>query len=171
MSNNRQTTKNKTLQIVLVSIFAALYSSITLLFAPISFFAFQIRISEVLISFIPIFGWPVVIGLTIGTFLGNTISPLGLIDLVIGTFATFLGSLVIKKSKNPYVGFFLYAVIISVIIGWELSFVFFLPLEITIFEVFIGEFISAFLITSIFYGIIKKTFPDALNLTNGEVKK
>jgi uncharacterized membrane protein len=113
----------------------------------------------VLIAFIPIFGWPVVVGVTIGTFLGNTISPLGLIDMFIGTIATFAGGIAVLYIKQEIIGFTFYAGVVSILVGWEIAFVFSLPLFLTIGEIFVGELIAAGFGGFIMYSVAKKVFP------------
>ncbi|MHA2407683.1 MAG: QueT transporter family protein [Candidatus Ranarchaeia archaeon] len=150
---------NRSLNIAISAVFGALYTALTILFAPISYFSVQIRVSEVLIAFIPIFGWPVLIGLTIGTLLGNVLSPLGIIDMVVGTIATFIGGLAVLYSKREPLSFTLYATIVSIIVGSEIAFIFSLPLVLTIVEVFLGETISAVMGGSIVYLAARRVFP------------
>ena len=142
-------------------IFAALYATITIVFAPFSYLIFQSRISETLIAFIPFYGWPVVLGLTLGTLLSNIISPVGLIDLFVGTLATFLGSLPIyilkKRPRYLILGFISYALIVSILVSFELSIVFAIPFLMVFPELMIGESISAVLGASLLYFQLRRT--------------
>ncbi|MHA2059829.1 MAG: QueT transporter family protein [Candidatus Ranarchaeia archaeon] len=151
--------KQRALNLAITAVFGALYTALTILFAPISFLSFQVRISEVLIAFIPIFGWPVLVGITIGTFLGNTISPLGLIDMLIGTIATFAGGIGVLYIKQEILAFTFYAIVVSILVGWEIAFVFSLPLFLTIVEILVGELIAAGLGGFMMYSVAKKVFP------------
>ncbi|MHA1839972.1 MAG: QueT transporter family protein [Candidatus Ranarchaeia archaeon] len=147
--------------IVLVMIFAAIYAAITMTFAPISYLNFQIRVSEIVIAFIPFYGWPAVLGLTLGTFISNTISPLGVIDLLVGTMATFLGCIPIylgrRRPWSVILGFFAYAVIVSALVALELTIILALPFEIMFIEVLVGEIIASGIGASIVYSILRKT--------------
>lgn len=71
---------------------AALYVALTLLFTPMSFGVIQFRVSELLMLFILI-DKRYIVGLTFGVFVANLFSPLGVIDLLFGTSATFIGLL------------------------------------------------------------------------------
>ena len=152
---------NRTFQLALVMIFAALYAAMTIVFAPFSYLILQSRVSEILIAFIPFYGWPVVLGLTMGTLLSNVISPLGLIDLLVGTLATFLGALPVYALKRypryQILGFVAYAVIVSVIVTFELSLVFSLPFLLVFPELLIGESLSAVLGASLLYLQLRRT--------------
>ena len=91
--------------IALAAMVAALYIAATGIFAPISFGAIQVRISEALCALALFNPW-MVPGLTVGCLLSNLFwSPFGILDVVIGTLATFLGVLgvAIFAKKNRIV--------------------------------------------------------------------
>lgn len=140
--------KNNTNFIVKSAIIAAIYVAITLIFAPISYGQVQFRISEVLTLFAfidPLF----IPGLTIGCALANLGSPLGPIDVIIGTLATLISLLFIALIRKK-LGFNIKSLIIAslgpvifngVIVGWELYYLFNVPYLITAFYVALGEFV------------------------------
>lgn len=67
-------------------------------------------------------------------------SPLGIIDVVLGSLATFLACLLISKSHHLF-GASLFPVLINaLVVGVELMIVFDLPLLATIISVALGEF-------------------------------
>ena len=71
------------------AVIAALYAVLTISLEPISYGAVQFRLSEVmtLLAFAnPMF----VPGLVLGCVIANLFSPLGVIDVFVGFFATFL---------------------------------------------------------------------------------
>ena len=68
--------------ITIVSVFASLYVVLGYVFHSISFLEFQVRIADALYPLIAVYGLPALIGTTLGHFLLNLTSPLGLIDLV-----------------------------------------------------------------------------------------
>lgn len=85
--------KNITYKIVLSSLFAALYVVITVFTLPFSFSGVQFRVAEVL-NILPLFMPESIIGLTVGCFISNLFSSGNvLLDCTLGTFATFISSL------------------------------------------------------------------------------
>lgn len=76
--------------------------------APISFGIFQFRVAEAL-CLLPIFLPQAVYGLTLGCLITNSwgivmgFNPLGIMDVVLGTLATFIAAILTKKIKKiPY---------------------------------------------------------------------
>ncbi|MBN2287523.1 MAG: QueT transporter family protein [Tissierellales bacterium] len=130
------------------ALMAALYVAITLAFQYISYGQIQFRISELLVlivfidpSYIP--------GLTLGCAVANLFSPLGIIDVIFGTTATFIALIFIAYISNK-LGNGLKALFIAslapvitngIIIGLQLYYMFDLPLLPSIFFVSIGEFV------------------------------
>ena len=60
-------------QIALISIFAALYAIGVISLAPFSYGLVQVRIADALLPLSIVFGMPAVIGLSLGTFIANTL--------------------------------------------------------------------------------------------------
>ena len=98
---------------------AALYVVLTYIMAPISFWAIQFRLSEILVLAC-FFDKKKIVGLTLGCFLSNLVSPLGLIDLGFGTLATFLACLGIIFSKHLIVAIIFPVIFNGIIVGLEL---------------------------------------------------
>lgn len=85
-------------------VIAALYLSLTLLFAPISFKAFQVRVSEAL-TLLPFFFPEAIFGLFVGCFFANFFSPFGIIDVIFGSSLTLIAAYftyLIGKTKRLY---------------------------------------------------------------------
>ena len=86
-----------------MALVAAVYAALTMVLAPISFGPVQARISEAL-TILPFFFPETAIGLTIGCAIANTMSMYGILDIVFGSLATLLSSLVMiwlgKKGKD-----------------------------------------------------------------------
>ncbi len=61
----------ETREIALGSVIAALYAIGVILFAPISFLLFQVRVADALIPLSIVFGMPAVLGLTLGNIVAN----------------------------------------------------------------------------------------------------
>ena len=70
---------------------AALYVALMVPFGAISFGPVQFRISEALVI-LPVFGSPMIPGVTLGCFLGNLLLGAPIPDVVFGSLATLLGA-------------------------------------------------------------------------------
>ncbi|MEM3546299.1 MAG: QueT transporter family protein [Candidatus Bathyarchaeia archaeon] len=114
---------------------ASLYAVLTLALAPISFGPIQLRISDCLITLSALLGPPIVIGVTLGCFIGNLlfyvsggafIMSLGLVfDATLGPLANLVASLTLfKLRRRVRVAAFLAALEIGVIVGSYLWLIF-----------------------------------------------
>ena len=83
--------KKRTVLITEAAMIAAIYTVLVWTFAPISFSGVQCRIAEAL-TILPFFTPAAIPGLTIGCFIANLTGGADLLDIVFGTFATFLGA-------------------------------------------------------------------------------
>ncbi|UCF58754.1 MAG: QueT transporter family protein [Candidatus Bathyarchaeota archaeon] len=79
----------------LTIIFASLYSVMVIVLAPISYGPVQLRVADCLIPLAALFGWPVVVGVTVGCFLSNAYIWLGAYDVFLGPIANFIAAVVI----------------------------------------------------------------------------
>ncbi len=97
--------KSKLRYFVRAATIASLYFVITFFTKPLSFGAIQVRIAESL-TVLPYIFPEAIWGLTIGCFLANIFSPFGPIDMILGTFLTFIAALLTmeigKHSKSKY---------------------------------------------------------------------
>lgn len=101
---------NKTKRMTRIAMIAGLYAAITFATFYISFGAVQYRVSEAL-TVLPAFTAEAVPGLSLGCAIANLvgffigINPVGWIDAIFGTLATFLAataSYCIGKSRRPW---------------------------------------------------------------------
>lgn len=154
--------KNALRNLTTAAIIAALYAALTLLVAPLSFGAVQIRFSEAL-TVLPAVCPPAVAGLSVGCFLSNLIgflaglNPLGLIDSVVGMLATLLAALVTYYIGKHVKGRALYLLaplppilLNGIIIGAEIAIVFLgstsaLTVIVSCAYVALGELIACYL--------------------------
>jgi len=123
----------------LVMVFASLYIAIGYALHSISFLQIQVRVADALYPLIAVFGLPSLCGLTLGHFMLNLSSPLGLIDLL--SVAMFL------PAKFAILKFGLKAVPLHVLsvglwVAYMLWHMFRLPYLLTFVLVFTGEFIA-----------------------------
>lgn len=94
----------RTKRLVRGAVIAGLYLALTVIFAPISFRAFQVRISESL-TLLPFITFDAVWGLFIGCFIANIFSPFGFIDMIFGSLLTLLAAYLtylLRKTKKIY---------------------------------------------------------------------
>ena len=82
---------------------AAIYVVLTILSETfgLGYGSLQFRLSETL-AILPFFNPEYTIGVTLGCFLANIASTVGIIDMVVGTLATFVVALIMTKIKNFY---------------------------------------------------------------------
>lgn len=73
------------------AIIAAMYVALTIIFAPISFGAVQVRIAEAL-TILPLFTPAAVPGLFIGCLIANGLGGGILLDVIFGSIATLIGA-------------------------------------------------------------------------------
>lgn len=160
---------NLTEKLVKTALIAAIYATLTIILAPISYGPLQFRISEILVllAFIdPIY----IVGLTLGCLLANMFGGYGLMDIVFGTLATFLSVSTISITAK-FIKHRLTSLIISslwptifngIIIGWMLNYVLRVPLILTMLQVAIGEFVVVTLIGVPVFKIITDKYKNKL---------
>jgi uncharacterized membrane protein len=154
----------KSKDIAITAIFTALYALGVVLLAPISFGIFQIRIADALLPLVMIYGLPVAFGTSLGCIIANFYGGLGFIDIIGGSIANFLACIIAyiigRNSRiRRFIGCLLETIIITIIVGSYLSFIFNVPIEISLLGLFIGSFISinilGFIILESIYKIVK----------------
>jgi len=135
------------------ALIAAIYATFTVLLAPISFGPQQVRVTEAL-AILPAFTPAAVPGLFIGCVIANSISFLGLPDLIFGSLATLasalLTSLIARKSKGR--GIVLRIVLLplpavlinAVVIGAMLAVLMSIPFAAAAAGVLVGQALSCY---------------------------
>ncbi len=135
MNNNENLVK-----LLKMALVAAIYVALTFVFAPLSFLGVQFRFSEVmvLLAFVDPLYIP---ALTIGCFISNfLLSPMGMVDVIIGTLATLFATIGISKSKNLFIASLWPTIFNAFMVGAELYYVLNLPFWLSTLQVAIGEF-------------------------------
>lgn len=120
--------KKKVNNLVLAGIIAAVYVVLTFISSAlnVAYGPIQFRFSEVM-TILPAFTPAAIPGLTIGCFIANLGSPYGAVDIICGTFATFLASILtyytrkITLKKLPLISFFFPVIVNAIIIGLEIT--------------------------------------------------
>lgn len=138
----------KTREVAIVGIIAAIYCVVTLALGFISYGPIQFRVSEILM-FLPLLSKEYIVALTLGCFLANVIGPYGVPDIIFGTLATLISSVLVYLTpklfgKNKYtllIASIWPTIINALIIGWMLYKFVGLPFVLSAFEVALGEFV------------------------------
>jgi uncharacterized membrane protein len=157
----------ETKSIALASLFAALYAVLVLVLAPMSFQLVQVRIADALIPLSIIFGWPSVLGVSIGCIVSNVLSPMPSIiaDIMFGSIANFIagflawkvGSLKRQKSAvNEFLGCLAATAVITFVVGTYLAVMTEMELWVWWLGVGIGSVISINAIGYTLVQVIKK---------------
>ena len=130
------------------AVFAALYAVGVLLLAPVSFQVFQVRIADALLPLAILFGWPAIIGLAMGALVANAFGGLGPVDVVAGSVANLVAGYVawrVALNRGWWwvlVAVGLQVVIVTLIVGTYLSYLFAMPLEIGWLGVILGSIVA-----------------------------
>lgn len=123
---------------------AALYAVLTLAFAPLSYGPVQVRFSEAmtLLAFVNRKWIP---GLVLGCFAANLGSPLGPVDVIFGTVATFFALWPMKYARTMWQASLMPVVANGLIIAGELVYISDIPagaFPVTALYIGAGEFLS-----------------------------
>ena len=149
--------------LTLIGVYAALYAALVVVLGGFSYGPIQVRIADSMLALVPLLGLPGVLGHTLGVFIANMFSTIGLIDLLntIPSFAmSFVVYYVYKRTDNDYtvIGTCVaYSVVLGVTVGWMLSYVLSLPLLPTIAYVAVGNTVASVLIGWPIFKVLKKT--------------
>ncbi len=148
--------KSRLKYIITAALIAAIYAALTYFggFFGLSYGPIQVRFSEAL-TILPIFTPAAIPGLTIGCFIAN-IGSFNPLDLIFGTFATFLAAVLtyflkdMLFKKMPLLALLPPVIINALIIGFEIA-VFFLSegysfygFLISAIEVGIGQIVACY---------------------------
>lgn len=147
--------KSATFWLVRTALIAALYVTLTVAFSAISYGPIQFRVSEALIL-LPLWNHRWTPGIVLGTIIANFFSPLGLIDVLFGSLATFLGIVAmvkVAKMASPLYSLICPVLANAYLIALELRIVYSLPFWESVIYVGISEaiivLISYFLISNL----------------------
>lgn len=128
---------------------AAIYAALTLMIQPLAYRELQFRLSEVIVL-LAFYNKNLIPGLAVGCFIANTASPLGIVDMFVGTVSTIVVCYGMNKVSHLYLSALLGSVATGLIVGAELSIVYHMPYLINAFYVFLGEAVVLFIGTIIF---------------------
>ncbi len=155
--------KIQTKTLALIALYAALYAALVVVLGGFSYGPIQIRIADSMVAAVPLLGLAGVLGHTLGVFIANIFSPLGLIDLLntIPSFAmAFVVYYVYKRTRNDYTVLgtcTAYSIVLGITVGWMLSAPFSIPLPLSIAYVIVGNLVASVLIGWPLFKLLKKT--------------
>ena len=152
-----------TVYVSLTALFAALYAVCVVALAPISFEVFQVRVADALLPLAILFGWPAILGFSGGALIANFFGGLGLVDIVGGSFANFVATyLAWRIGRKNVRGAWFFAIVseillVTVIVGSYLSYLFQMPLEIGLSGIFLGSLVATGVLGSILLLLISRS--------------
>ena len=159
--------KNRTAvqQLTQGAIIAALYVVLTLIFAPISFGAMQVRIAEAL-TILPLFTPAAIPGLFVGCLLANLIGGAVALDVVFGSIATLIGAVggwLLRKNRwlVPIPAILANTIIVPLVLkyGYGVD----LPLLLSALYIAVGEILGCGVLGELLATVLlkrKSIFPD-----------
>ena len=150
----------QTKAIAIGGLVAAVYVVVTLIFAALGLSSniIQIRLSEAL-CIMPCFCPAAVPGLFVGCLISNLIAGAGIFDIVFGSLATLVGAIgtyLLRKNRwlAPVPPVIVNGLVIPAVLiyGYGINMCYFLAA----FYIFIGEFISCYILGEILYSVLKR---------------
>ena len=140
------------------ALIAAVYTALTLMFAPLSFREIQVRISEAL-TILPYFTPAAIPGLLVGCLISNILGGAILPDIIFGSLATLIGavgSYLLRKHRIlvPISPIAANAVIVPFVLrfGYGVN----LPVPLMILTVGLGEIISCGVLGMLLLVVLEK---------------
>ena len=124
---------------------AAIYVVLNIIFASISYGPVQVRIAEAL-TVLPFIDPSAIIGLFVGCILANILGPVGMVDIVGGSFCTLVAAYLTSKMKNPKLAPLPPVLINAFGVSIYLHLLFDLPYWITVLYIGIGEVIACYIL-------------------------
>lgn len=143
-----------TRKVIRLSVVTALYVALTLVLSWISYGEIQFRVAEILVL-LCFFRKDYAIAMILGCAIANAFSPLGPIDVVVGTLATAVAVVGVMFSKNLIVAGIFPVVSNALIVGLELSQIFESPFLLNVLTVGLGELV-VIIIGVIAFQMLKK---------------
>ncbi len=140
------------------AIIAALYVVLTMVFAPISFGAMQVRIAEAL-TILPLFTPAAIPGLFVGCVLANLLGGAIIWDVIFGSLATLIGAAlgwVLRRNRwlVPIPAVVSNGIIVPLVLKYGYSVD--MPLLLIALYVVLGEIVGCYLLGELLGGVLLK---------------
>ena len=160
MSLDRKEVRRKSISITQAAAVAAIYVTLTYLFAPISFGAVQFRIAEAL-TILPVFTVAAVPGLFAGCLIGNILGGAMLPDIIFGSIATLIGAVftyLLRKKFPPFLAVLPPILSNTIIIPFILRYAYGVEMAfpLIVLWVFVGEVGSCGVLGGLLYFALEK---------------
>ena len=150
--------QSKALYIAQSAIIAAMYVALTLVFAPISYGAIQVRISEML-TILPMFTPAAIPGLFLGCLIANLIGGAIIWDIIFGSIATLIGAVfgyLLRKNRwlVPIPAIIANVVIVPLVLryGYGIN----IPILLLALYIAIGEIAGCYVLGEILGAILSR---------------
>jgi len=149
-------------ELSLTTAFTALYAAAVISLTSISFNIFQVRVADAMLPLAILFGWPAIMGVTLGAVISNFFGGLGIIDILGGAIANFTATLLgWKIGCTRLKGSWLYATAVEIltvtlVVGSYLSYIFNVPLATGLLLVLVGSVIAIGLLGHLLLRAISK---------------
>jgi uncharacterized membrane protein len=135
-------------QVSFAGVIAAIYAAVTFVLGPLGYSWLQVRLSEALAPLPFLFGFPAVVGLTLGCVVANAFSPVGLYDLLFGPILTLIAAVLSwKLHLGKRLVACAYPVVVNAFgVSIYVAGFFLVPYFVTVVTIGVGEFIAAVLV-------------------------
>ena len=131
--------------IVRISLIAAIYVTINIIFTPISYGPIQIRIAETL-AVLPFIDPAAIGGLFLGCILSNLWGGLGIVDVMGGSLCTLLAAILTYHTNKPLLAPFPPVIVNALGVSLYLHLLFELPYFLTVLYIAVGQTIACYLL-------------------------
>lgn len=142
-------------RIVILGMVAAIYVAITVPLSQFAYMGVQFRVSEALVL-LCFYRKEYCFSMVIGCAIANLFSPMWAVDIIFGTLATLLAVICVYLSKNLFIASIFPVVFNAVIIGFELYYMFELPLWLSMLQVGIGQFLCVCIIGIVLFKSLER---------------
>ncbi len=130
--------------LVRIAFIASLYTTINIIFTPISYGPVQVRVAEAM-SILPFVDSAAIGGLFLGCIFANLWGGLGIADVIGGSLCTLIAAFFTYKMKKPILAPLPPVVINSLGVSLYLHILFELPYWFTVSYIFLGQLIACYL--------------------------
>jgi uncharacterized membrane protein len=130
--------------IVRIALIAAIYVTINIIFAPISYGPVQIRMAEIL-TVLPYIDPAAIGGLFFGCVLSNLWGGLGIVDVLGGSVCTLVAAVLTHRMRKPFLAPFPPIIVNALGVSLYLHILFLLPYWLTVLYIGIGQTIACYL--------------------------
>lgn len=147
---------------------AAIYMVLTIVLSGISYGPLQFRVSEVM-TLLPFYNKEYIWGITVGCILANIASPFGIVDIIVGSFASFLAAVIMSRMKIIWLASLMPA-ITNILVGVQIALMSSEPLNFFVVtgQIMLSQFIIVTIIGVPLFKVLtkNKSFVNMLELND-----